>query len=187
MMNSNQLILIGLGLAIIIFVPLLLRIFTNLLIPSSDNNYRYRKQDALFSSAERSFLGILDQAVGEQFRVLGKVRIADVITPEKGMNRKYWQIAFNRISAKHFDYLLCDKNTLEVIAAIELDDKSHKQTRTQQRDLLIEQAYESAKLPLIRFDAKRSYQLELIRSTIHAALPAKTHAAEESPIILTAD
>ncbi|WP_293630867.1 DUF2726 domain-containing protein [Shewanella sp. CG12_big_fil_rev_8_21_14_0_65_47_15] len=103
-MNSNQLILIGLGLAIIIFVPLLLRIFTNLLIPTSDNNYRYRKQDALFSNTERSFLGILDQAVGEQFRILGKVRIADVITPEKGMNRKHWQIAFNRISAKHFDY-----------------------------------------------------------------------------------
>ena len=124
--------------------------------------------------------------MGDQYRILGKVRIADVITPEKGMNRKHWQIAFNRISAKHFDYLLCDKLTLEVIAAIELDDKSHKQTRTQQRDLLIEQACESAKLPLIRFDAKRSYQLELIRSTIHTALPAKTHAAEESSLILTA-
>ena len=184
-MNSNQLILIGLGFALIILVPLLLRIFTNLLVPSSDNTYRYRKQNALFSSAERSFLGILDQAVGDQYRILGKVRIADVITPEKGMNRRHWQIAFNRISAKHFDYLLCDKHTLEVIAAIELDDKSHKQTRTQQRDLLIEQACESAKLPLIRFDAKRSYQLELIRSTIHTALPAKTHAAEESSLILT--
>ncbi|WP_446446748.1 DUF2726 domain-containing protein, partial [Shewanella sp. 1180_01] len=23
------------------------------------------------------------------------------------MNRRHWQIAFNRISAKHFDYLLC--------------------------------------------------------------------------------
>jgi len=107
-MNSNQLILIGLGFTLIILVPLLLRIFTNLLVPSSDNTYRYRKQDALFSSAERSFLGILDQAVGDQYRILGKVRIADVITPEKGMNRRHWQIAFNRISAKHFDYLLCD-------------------------------------------------------------------------------
>lgn len=81
-MNSNQLILIGLGLAIIIFVPLLLRIFTNLLIPSSDNNYRYRKQDALFSSAERSFLGILDQAVGEQFRVLAKC-VSPTLSPQK--------------------------------------------------------------------------------------------------------
>ncbi|WP_293630905.1 DUF2726 domain-containing protein [Shewanella sp. CG12_big_fil_rev_8_21_14_0_65_47_15] len=69
---------------------------------------------------------------------------------------------------------------------MELDDKSHKQTRTQQRDLLIEQACESAKLPLIRFDAKCSYQLELIRSTIHTALPATTHAAKESALILTA-
>lgn len=88
-----------------------LRLLTLLIKPSRDDSYNYRKQKVLFTAAERSFLGILDQAVGDQYRILGKVRIADVLTPEKGMTRKHWQIAFNKISSKHFDYVLCDKQT----------------------------------------------------------------------------
>ena len=148
----------------------LLRLLTLLIKPSRDDSYHYRKQKVLFTAAERSFLGILDQAVGGQYRILGKVRIADVLTPEKGMTRKHWQIAFNKISSKHFDYVLCDKQTLAVVAAIELDDKSHKQTKTQQRDQLVEDACQTADLPLLRFDAKRSYHIETVRNDIQSRI-----------------
>ena len=36
------------------------------------------------------------------------------------------QAAFNRISSKVLDFVLCDPNNLAIIAAIELDDSSHK-------------------------------------------------------------
>ncbi|WP_018231811.1 DUF2726 domain-containing protein [Thioalkalivibrio thiocyanodenitrificans] len=39
--------------------------------------YPYVKIEGLFSPAERSFLGVLDQAVGDEYRVFGKVRVAD--------------------------------------------------------------------------------------------------------------
>ncbi len=67
----------------------------------------YDLQETLFSPAERSFLGVLDLAVGDQARVFAKVRVADVLTPETGMGKSKWQQAFNKISAKHVDYLLC--------------------------------------------------------------------------------
>jgi hypothetical protein len=35
--------------------------------------------------------------------------------------------AFNKISAKHFDFLLCDREELSVACAIELDDVSQFQ------------------------------------------------------------
>ncbi|MCE9685497.1 DUF2726 domain-containing protein [Shewanella sp. AS16] len=189
-MNTTQLVMIAAAFLFIILAPLLMRLLVRLLGSSTESDYQYRKQKTLFSAAERSFLGVLDRAIGEQYRVLGKVRIADVITPEKGMSRKHWQSAFNKISAKHFDYLLCDKHTLEAIAAIELDDSSHKRTKTQSRDQLIAQACQSACLPLIRFDAKRSYQLATVRTTIYAALPSglqpafanETQAAQAAPI-----
>ncbi len=41
--------------------------------------YRYGSQRALFTPAERSFLGVLEQAMGETYRIFGKVRLADVI------------------------------------------------------------------------------------------------------------
>ncbi len=74
--------------------------------------YPYRKIDVLFTPAERSFLGVLNQAVGENAQIFGKVRVADVIAPKKGMPRSDWQKAFNKISGKHFDFLLCDKDNL---------------------------------------------------------------------------
>lgn len=80
----------------------------------------YLKTRALLTPAERSFLGVLDQALGNEFRVMGKVRVADVLSVRSGMNRSAWQQAFNKISAKHFDFLLCNPNDLSVFVDIEL-------------------------------------------------------------------
>lgn len=133
--------------------------------------HAYQTKGPLFTPAERSFLGILDSAVSNNYRIFGKVRVADVISPQKGMDRKNWQTAFNKISAKHFDYVLCCKDTLKVIAAIELDDKSHKKKSSQARDKFLESACESANLKLVRFPAKASYIVsevsEKIESTIN--------------------
>ena len=130
----------------------------------------YQKQSKLFTPAERSFLGVLDLAVGSDYRILGKVRVADVLAPQKGLSRKNWQISFNKISAKHFDYLLCDPKTLEVKAAIELDDSSHNNKSRIKRDAFLELACKSAGLPLIRIKAQRNYQPNSIRESISEAL-----------------
>ncbi len=130
----------------------------------------YRKRGALFTNAERSFLGVLDQALSDQYRVFGKVRVADILTPAKGLDRKKWQIAFNKISSKHFDYVLCSKESLEVVAVIELDDKSHNSKKAQARDSFLEISCKSAELKLIRFEAKSNYQLSAICEKVDLAL-----------------
>lgn len=151
------------SLAIII---LILAIFSSLLIKES-NHYKYERNKLLFSAAERSFLGSLDLAVADQYRILGKVRVADILSPAKGATRRNWRIAFNKIAAKHFDFVLCDKATLAVIAVIELDDKSHKQEKSITRDTFLNNACASAGLKIIRFEAKASYQPQAIRETIN--------------------
>lgn len=147
--------------------------------PSSKSGYRI--QPKLFSPAERSFLGVLDLAVGNEYRVLGKVRVADVLAPQKGLSRKNWQVAFNRISAKHFDYLLCDPQTLEVKAAVELDDSSHNSKARAKRDTFLESACESAGLPLIRIKAQRNYQVNTVQESIAAAF-APTEQADSKVV-----
>lgn len=92
------------------------------------------------------------------------------MTPVGGLNRKNWQIAFNKISSKHFDYVLCDRSNLEVIAVIELDDKSHKNIRTAARDRFLEQTCQSANLKLIRFNLKYGYNTESILEKIELSL-----------------
>ncbi len=68
----------------------------------------YQTKSPFFSAAERSFFGVLQQAVGDKFVVRGNVRVADVLAPRAGMNRSEWRTAFNRIASNHFDYVLCD-------------------------------------------------------------------------------
>ena len=131
----------------------------------------YKKLGTLFSPAERSFFGVLSQAVGEHALVFGKVRVADVITPEKGMSRSEWQRSFNKISAKHFDYLLCDKKDLSVLCVIELNDKSHNSKKRQERDAFLVSACESADLKLVQITAKATYRITEIQKLLSAYLP----------------
>ncbi|TVQ29411.1 MAG: DUF2726 domain-containing protein [Wenzhouxiangella sp.] len=127
----------------------------------------------LLSPAERSFFGVLTQAAGEDWRVFAKVRIADVLTPQKGLSRSRWQSAFNAISAKHFDFVLCDPADCAVKLAVELDDKSHAKANRRKRDRLVEAACESGGLPLLRVRAARAYQIAEIRNQIQDLIMPK--------------
>ncbi len=88
-------------------------------------SYPYDKHNTLFSAAERSFYGVLNQAADGEAIVFGKVRVGDVLKTKKGLNASERQKAFNRISAKHFDFVLCKPDDLSIMAAVELDDSSH--------------------------------------------------------------
>lgn len=155
---------------IIIFVVLgallILAALGILKMPALSSNAGYRLNGSLFSPAERSFFGVLIQSVSDKNMVMGKVRVADVITPEKGMSRSKWQSAFNRISAKHFDYVVCDRATLKVLFAIELNDKSHKGKKRADRDAFLHEACSSAGLRLFEFDAKRGYSVVEVRKQL---------------------
>jgi len=81
--------------------------------------YPYQAISHLFTPAERSFLGVLDQAVYPSCRAFGKVRVADVLKVKKGMARSDWQAAFNKICSKHFDYVICRASDLRILLVIE--------------------------------------------------------------------
>lgn len=148
---------------ILIFIVLTIFLKNGL---SSSSEYPYESQTKLFSPAERSFYGVLSQSIGDEVVLLAKVRVADILKPKKGLSRSEWQKAFNRISSKHFDYVLCSKDTLSIIALIELDDKSHSQKKRIDRDILLDKACESAELNLFRFKAAKSYSTNEIRNIL---------------------
>ncbi|MBD1571585.1 MULTISPECIES: DUF2726 domain-containing protein [Aliivibrio] len=138
---------------------------------STKSEHSYRQLGTLFTPAERSILGVLQQTVAtDNVIVFGKVRVADVIAPEKGMTKSAWQTAFNKISAKHFDFVLCNQDDLSVICAIELDDSSHNNAKRKSRDQFLENACESAHFPLIRIPAKQAYSIESIRLSLQSVL-----------------
>jgi ssDNA-binding Zn-finger/Zn-ribbon topoisomerase 1 len=126
----------------------------------------FQKAEALFSPAERSFLGVLQQAVGNDTAILGKVRVADVVQPKTGLGRSAWKKAFNKISAKHFDFLLCHKENLSVRCAIEWVDGSHDSKSRHQRDEFLKKVCVAAGVPLVQIPAKSGYVVSEVKRLI---------------------
>ena len=130
----------------------------------------YERRSLLFTPAEKLFYEALSKAVSDDQLVFGKVRVADVLQPassvSKSLSKSQWQTAFNRISAKHFDYVICDKNTLSIVATVELHDKSHNSASRSTRDQFLRQACKSAGLPLFEFRAKSAYVAEDISAAM---------------------
>jgi hypothetical protein len=159
-----------LTLLVIVGVVLVLVALKLTLQGKQTDEYPYTRNQVLFSPAERAFLGVLEQGVGEEYRVFGKVRVADVVSVKSMSNRSVWQRAFNRINAKHFDFVLCRNNDLAVVAVIELDDKSHQSKKRQGRDAFIVGLCKAIELPLIQVPAQAAYTVSDIRARILAAV-----------------
>jgi len=169
---------------VLIFVLLIIMVVTLLLRARSKREpaaYPYQKADSLFSPAERSFLGVLEKTVGDKCKVLGKIRLADIISPIRGLVKSGWQRAFNRISSKHVDFVLCTRDELSLVCAIELDDGSHKKSERKTRDDFLEKALTAASIPSIRFTAQASYNLQEVRSRIAEATGLDLQAAPSEP------
>lgn len=137
-----------------------------------DKGTVYERAETLFTPAERSLLGILERLDSESFTILGKVRVADILKPSVTLKNKKgeWQRAFNKISSKHFDFVICDKNTLNVLCVVELDDKSHNSKKVKLRDKFLNQACADAKLPMVRIKAAKSYKIDQIKEAVDSSL-----------------
>jgi uncharacterized small protein (DUF1192 family) len=149
---------------------------------SSTQSFSYEPAGPLFSAAERSFYGVLTLAAAENAVVFGKVRIADILKPQRQPTRKEWQQAFNKISAKHFDYVLCRPDDLSIISVIELDDKSHELKKQVVRDQFVEEACKSAGIQLHRFKASNSYTVSEVKERLFPSLEPEikvTHAIKK--------
>jgi hypothetical protein len=157
---------------ILILVALLVITVTMLIIVrlsrkkvTESTDYPYQKQ-GLFTSPEISFYHILNKVVGSNAKVFGKVRIADVAEPRQGLSRSDRQKAFNRISGKHFDFLLCSNDNLSAICAIELDDSSHQSLKRQKRDEFLNGVCSAIDLPLIQIPVKAGYVIEEVKQIL---------------------
>ncbi len=124
--------------------------------------------ESLLTPAERRFHETLRRAVPDDWQVLVKVRIADVIrvTSEHAPSR---QRVFRSISSKHVDFVLADRKSLRPVAAVELDDSSHRRRDRRKRDVLVDRVFATASLPLVRVPAAARYRLDEIAEVIERA------------------
>jgi len=110
---------------------------TSVLPKLSPPSFPYRRK-SLLSPAELSFYNALKLAVDGRFLILLKVGVRDLC---EITNREVNQAAFNRVAAKHVDFVLCDQATLAPVVAIELDDSSHYRRDRAERDAFMNELF----------------------------------------------
>jgi len=161
---------LGLIVVIVLVVSVALVALKNKQSGTGSIGLPYQRASVLFSAAERSFLGVLDQAVGADNRVFGKIRVADIAAVKSGLNTSARQGALNRVAAKHFDFVVCRASDLAVLCAVELNDKSHSSRRVQARDQFLVDVCRAISLPLLQVAAKQAYATQDLRAEFLAAI-----------------
>jgi hypothetical protein len=138
----------------------------------------YRPRHPFLTPAERSFFGVLQQALNADYHVFAKVRLADIVQPAASPSRSGWQSAFNRITSKHVDFVLCDRSTVNVAAVIELDDRTHLTLEAGFRDDLVDIALRDANIPILRVPARSSYSPVQLREEVTRAVRPRSLKSE---------
>ena len=116
----------------------------------------YERQEYFLSPAEKAFYDALDALVGEDVVICPKPAVREVLRV-RGNVRRDRQKYFNWISQKHVDFVLCDRETMQILCAVELDDSSHERADRRQRDAFMDKAFRKAKLPLFHIPCRKSY------------------------------
>lgn len=80
--------------------------------------------------------------------VLAQVQLSQVLGVKKGFNFHEWN---NRINRMSLDFLVCLKDST-IVAAVELDDKTHEKASRVEADAKKEKALSAAGVSLIRWN-----------------------------------
>ena len=115
--------------------------------------YRYAAKP-LLTPTEARFHECLLQITQERCLIQIKPRLADVFEHEKVNG------AFQMISQKHVDFLICRHGDWMPMLGIELDDASHNGKDRNERDMFVNQLFASTGVPLLRLPVGELDQLE---------------------------
>ena len=122
---------------------------------------------SVWSPRERAFADVLMSAFRKRMVVFLKVRVLDVIELYDEPDKRrlfFWR---DVLGDQHFDYVVCRRETLEPLLAVELDDPSVPKKSTTADDVKATAA-RKAGFPLVRFSAGSNLNPELVRQKLIA-------------------
>lgn len=120
--------------------------------------YNYQAKQCFMTKSENDFFRMLNNVVGDRYFIFPQAHLSAILDEKiKGQN---WKAAFKHINGKSVDYVLCDRQTLKPVYAVELDDYTHKYSKRQERDQEVERMFQGAGIPLVRFNDYKTLNQE---------------------------
>jgi len=108
------------------------------------------EEKPILTDNEREFFYRLQRALPD-FHVFPEVAASAILQVSPTASKRDHYSLFGRFSQKRVDYVICERDSLAVIAIIELDDRTHDAKKDQKRDAL----FAEAGYQVIRFDSRR--------------------------------
>lgn len=133
------------------------------------------KKRKILSRGEMAFYHALKAAVRDRYDIYAQIPVWALVDVA-GENDKERCSFKNQINLKRVDFVLLNPTTLETDTVIELDDRSHQQDKTQERDTFVNAVLARAGIPIIRIAAAMTYNEGELRKkfvTMEDAMPAK--------------
>jgi hypothetical protein len=130
-----------------------------LIAPPADTRialeWKYQPK-ALLTPTEVSFHGVLQSLSDGRCHIVCKPRLADFLQHVSGAG------AFNKISQKHVDFLVCRPGDWMPMLGIELDDHTHQRKEVKERDMFVNAVFAQVGIPLVRIHVSEMERLEQI-------------------------
>ena len=114
----------------------------------------FQPRHFLLTRNEAAFFRVLTAVVGDRYLISCKVRLADLVTCA---DRDWQRGHANRIAQKHVDFVVTRIETSRIVAAIELDDRSHGLPDRRKRDMFLNGLFRQTGICLIRIPASWNY------------------------------
>lgn len=159
-------------LAIILMMLLIVVAAAAIKLSDSGVAFPFKRRPQLFTPVEHSFLNLIEQAMGREFRIICRVRLSDVLAVRQSTSKKQASAALTRASARQLDFVLCDKQDMTPVLAVDLVHQSGKEGYKAQRDWFVSGALDAAGIPHARIKVKSGYTLEEIRECMETKLIA---------------
>ncbi|NCA69610.1 MAG: DUF2726 domain-containing protein [Sphingobacteriia bacterium] len=172
-------VLLGLGVVLALLVLLSL---TRLLLTLGRPHYRV--DDLLLTSRQRELLGLLERALGSEYRVFARIGAAEIIAVDRRLERRRRERAQRQLEQHTFDFLICASATSAIVCAVTLERGLPLIGRAGSGALV--RLCAAARLPLARFRERERYSVSAVEARIREALGQVKRRAQVPPSLAEA-
>jgi hypothetical protein len=130
----------------------------------------YRLQPTLLSPEETAFLVVLDEAVGTDYRVFGKVRVGDLVSVRRGVGKRPGTRSFAQLGDLKVDFLVCRRGSASLVCAVQLVGRGSRQRHGRAADKALVRSCDALGLPLVRVPEAETYSAKGIAEQIYTAI-----------------
>lgn len=123
------------------------------------------KTKQLMSDCEKYFYDVIRENLNNKYILIPQVNLASIVNKQKDFPTQYQNELYRNI-----DFGIFDKETMNVKLLVEINDKTHNQSKRVGRDIKVKDICEKANIKLITFYTKFPNKKEYIINRINENL-----------------